>query len=284
MGLLDTLGQIAGGWISNSTNKKLSRQAYKQDLKMFNYENEYNKPVNQMARYREAGLNPMLIYGSGQSISAGNTTVSAPKRVPAHMENVMKGTSLASGVDILNSIINYKTYKKDMEVKDSQIAKNKTESEKNKVESDFTFAKSLTEDMKRIYLGIQGGHELTNARVASGIADSQIDLFKQKVRKAYLDNALSEWSLNLAPYRMTDQQLKNSIMLYKLEKMFPEQTRNLNVRNELLERKNRIGSKLEPYGFTDQTPPWWKLYSRSANTVNDVFEQIWDAIINSYDD
>ena len=83
---------------------------------------------------------------------------------------------------------------------------------------------------------------------------------------------------------MTDQQLKNSIMLYKLEKLFPEQTRNLNVRNELLERKDRIGSKLEPYGFTDQTPPWWKLYARGVNTVKDVVEQIWDAIINSYDD
>ena len=76
MGLLDTIGYLAGGWMSNKSNKKLSRQAYHQDLKMFNYENEYNKPVNQMARYREAGLNPMLIYGSGQSISAGNTTVS----------------------------------------------------------------------------------------------------------------------------------------------------------------------------------------------------------------
>ena len=125
---------------------------------------------------------------------------------------------------------------------------------------------------------------MTNARVASGIADSQIDLFKQKVRKAYLENDLAEWSLNLAPYRMTDQQLKNAIMLYKLEKLFPEQTRNLKVRNELLERKDRIGSKLEPYGFTDQTPPWWKLYSRSVNTVDDIFKQIWDAIINSYDD
>lgn len=284
MGLLDGVGSMVGSWISNVGNRRLSRQAYHQDLKMFNYENEYNKPVNQMARYREAGLNPMLIYGSGQSISAGNTTVSPPKRTPAHMENVMKGLQLPSGVDILNAIINYKTFNKDMEVKDSQIDKNKSEIDKNKVESDLTFAKSLTEDMKRIYLGIQGGHELTNARVASGIADSQIDLFKQKVRKAYLDNALSEWSLNLAPYRMTDQQLKNSIMLYKLEQMFPEQTRNLNVRNELLERKDRIGSKLEPYGFTDQTPPWWKLYSRGVNTVKNIKDQIWDAIINSYDD
>lgn len=37
---------------------------------------EYNTPANQMARYRDAGLNPNLIYGSGQA-SAGNMT-SAP--------------------------------------------------------------------------------------------------------------------------------------------------------------------------------------------------------------
>lgn len=33
---------------------------------------EYNTPANQMARYRAAGLNPNLIYGEGQSTSAGN--------------------------------------------------------------------------------------------------------------------------------------------------------------------------------------------------------------------
>lgn len=40
-------------------------------------QNEYNAPAEQMKRYRAAGLNPNLIYGSGQA-SAGNAGAIAP--------------------------------------------------------------------------------------------------------------------------------------------------------------------------------------------------------------
>lgn len=43
----------------------------------WNAQNEYNTPTEQMARYRAAGLNPNLIYGSGQA-SAGNAGAIAP--------------------------------------------------------------------------------------------------------------------------------------------------------------------------------------------------------------
>lgn len=40
-------------------------------------QNEYNTPAEQMKRYRAAGINPNMIYGSGQS-SAGNAGAIAP--------------------------------------------------------------------------------------------------------------------------------------------------------------------------------------------------------------
>lgn len=43
----------------------------------WNAQNEYNSPAEQMSRYRAAGLNPNLIYGSGQA-SAGNAGAIAP--------------------------------------------------------------------------------------------------------------------------------------------------------------------------------------------------------------
>lgn len=53
---------------SNSANKK-SKNAALTQFWMQNYfmdkQNEYNKPINQMARLREAGLNPNLVYGNG---------------------------------------------------------------------------------------------------------------------------------------------------------------------------------------------------------------------------
>lgn len=58
-------------------NKDLAEYAYSQDLAMWNRQNQYNDPAAQMARFKNAGLNPNLVYGSG-SASAGNSN-SMPK-------------------------------------------------------------------------------------------------------------------------------------------------------------------------------------------------------------
>lgn len=58
-------------------NQALQDQAYKQNLEMWNYENEYNSPTQQMARLRAAGLNPNLVYGGGNV--SGLTTSGAPQ-------------------------------------------------------------------------------------------------------------------------------------------------------------------------------------------------------------
>lgn len=59
--------------LANSANKKSKRSAMA-SFWMQNYfmdkQNEYNKPINQMARLREAGLNPNLVYGNANAVIA----------------------------------------------------------------------------------------------------------------------------------------------------------------------------------------------------------------------
>lgn len=55
----------------------LSKLGYNRDVKMWERQNEYNKPANQMKRLKEAGLNPNLVYGTGTV--AGNTSSQLPK-------------------------------------------------------------------------------------------------------------------------------------------------------------------------------------------------------------
>lgn len=50
---------------------KLNRKTRKWNEKMWNLQNQYNLPSNQMARFKEAGLNPNLIYGQGNSGNSG---------------------------------------------------------------------------------------------------------------------------------------------------------------------------------------------------------------------
>lgn len=49
-----------------------AEDSFKYNMEAIKYQNEYNKPINQMARLREAGLNPNLVYGGNSGSVAGN--------------------------------------------------------------------------------------------------------------------------------------------------------------------------------------------------------------------
>lgn len=73
-------------WDDFTGNSAIDKQN-EYNIQMWNMQNEYNTPANQMKRYREAGLNPNLIYGNGTS-SAGNAG-SAPT-MQAHQGSASK--------------------------------------------------------------------------------------------------------------------------------------------------------------------------------------------------
>ncbi|MEM3318496.1 MAG: hypothetical protein QXT80_03000, partial [Thermoplasmatales archaeon] len=61
---------------TNKANRELAEYSYSKDLEMWNRQNEYNNPANQMQRLKDAGLNPNLVYGLGSV--AGNTGSQMP--------------------------------------------------------------------------------------------------------------------------------------------------------------------------------------------------------------
>lgn len=71
------VGSLFGSLINRNSARKQQERANLYNIEQWNRTNEYNSPQNQMKRYMEAGLNPNLIYGSGNA-SAGNAA-SAPE-------------------------------------------------------------------------------------------------------------------------------------------------------------------------------------------------------------
>lgn len=59
---------------TNAFNAQQAELAWQRDRQLIQEQNEYNSPLNQMARYQEAGLNPAVIYGQ---IGNGNQTGAA---------------------------------------------------------------------------------------------------------------------------------------------------------------------------------------------------------------
>lgn len=96
MSLLDTLipagAGLVGGLFNIGATKsagkdqlKLAQYQYDKAVEMWNRQNEYNSPKSQMARLAEAGLNPNLVYGSGNVV--GNTSAQAPNYSPPDMSH-----------------------------------------------------------------------------------------------------------------------------------------------------------------------------------------------------
>lgn len=101
------IGNLMSGFFNNrSYNKTKKLMAYQNQLNIENWNrvNEYNDPKNQMARYRNAGLNPNLVYGNLQNSAAGE--ISSPN---AHQEQAQsKGTNFSQSLMQYYAIQNYK--------------------------------------------------------------------------------------------------------------------------------------------------------------------------------
>lgn len=102
-------------WDDFTGNSAVNAQnAY--NMQMWKMQQEYNSPANQMKRYREAGLNPNLIYGSG-SASAGNAT-SAPE-MQAHQSGVGKFMQL---MQVARGLFDMKKEKDEIDLQKVKLA------------------------------------------------------------------------------------------------------------------------------------------------------------------
>lgn len=70
-GAVSGLAGIGSSIIGANASANQQGSANKWNLLMQMYQNDYNKPVNQMKRLQEAGLNPNLVYGQSATGVAG---------------------------------------------------------------------------------------------------------------------------------------------------------------------------------------------------------------------
>jgi len=101
----------------NKRAEKFSREMYnlqdQTNLRNWNMQNEYNSPQAQMQRFQDAGLNPNLIYGQGNSGPAGN--VGTPDIQPLQYRSPEWGNAVKmDGLAYVNAMY-------DIDIKQAQI-------------------------------------------------------------------------------------------------------------------------------------------------------------------
>lgn len=69
--IIGAIASIGGSLLANNSNRR-------REKKMWDANNRYNHPSMQMARLKEAGLNPHLVYGQSASGATGSSSSPAP--------------------------------------------------------------------------------------------------------------------------------------------------------------------------------------------------------------
>lgn len=117
-------------WNTKYTNEMQKREAelaYQRSVEMWHMQNMYNDPQAQMARFKNAGLNPHLIYGQG---SPGNAS-SAPEYQPANLQYRVEAAQYGAGLQsILPTLMAVGTWMQNMRASEVQIQKGSTETER----------------------------------------------------------------------------------------------------------------------------------------------------------
>lgn len=139
---------------------------------MWNKTNEYNAPVNQMARYKEAGLNPNLIYGQTGGGSSSASMASQPNQHEADFSGFMNATQ------------SYIAYRK------QQTEIDNMKSAREQMEADTTYKNAQT------------------ASVLQSTARSRFDLEQAQELK---DTVIAQAKMNLSNSTLTGQKLAQEI-------------------------------------------------------------------------
>ncbi|AXH77255.1 MAG: DNA pilot protein [Microviridae sp.] len=108
MGALDFLNagvQVGSMIYQNEVNKKAAKRQAAENMKLAVYQNdanarflaqqnEYNSPLNQMSRFKAAGLNPNLIYGQGNPGNQSSPQQAADIRPADYQSHAMNLSAL----------------------------------------------------------------------------------------------------------------------------------------------------------------------------------------------
>ena len=239
---------------TNDLNKQLFYESYRLNKDVFDYQNaanvdfwnmqnEYNTPAQQMSRFAEAGLNPNLIYGQGNSGNAGaiqTGSFSVPKapkmesyQAPVNMyssaingffDNLMKLTQIQKTEQETKNLETQNDFAvlnvENMRLKNifQGFVNSKTETEADmwfqRLKSEITRNEMQGANFEsminfRDYMGVseaQSRIDLNKERRLSTIAERELIDYRKSLMSAQVTELISRASLNSARVELTDAQ------------------------------------------------------------------------------
>jgi len=196
--------------IAFQQQKELQRDAQDYNRMMFNMSNMYNSPLAQMSRFKNAGLNPNLIYGQQANTASpiGMSSSSAPSAanmqapslletaqiglIDAQRKNIEADTKLKeSNVGLNDATI--EKYGHENNWTDQQIEQSKAEV--NKIDEEIHTMKLNRNKIKKEIKLLQAQRDLTEWQAVQAMVDA---IWADERNKAIVDNLVAQTNLTNA--------------------------------------------------------------------------------------
>lgn len=226
-----------------------NEKAYQRSLNMWNLQNEYNSPTQQMARIRAAGLNPNLVYGNGVTgNSAGSTPQYEPAKFSAPTMQAYRGWNLGIS-DAISQFLAYRTAKAqvdNMEAQNSLI--------RQQTATEATKQANIAASTSRSEFDLNMARELKDVSVSSAIADMNYkqagaaqgwtkanrEVIQYELDKALFDNKIKlsdqEYLKALQSVHQLQQDNDINAFRYRMERLFGSSSDASKIASELLKR------------------------------------------------
>lgn len=260
--ILPLLAAVAGGalvnWLGNRQvnfqNQVNATDQRKFDLQMWNLNNQYNSPVAQMGRLKEAGLNPNLIYGSG-SASTGLSS-SYPKAQIPTVVNTMSSASQAP-MQALNSFY-------DLRLKEAQI---------NAVNNnaDLTLQKTTNEAFKKTLLQSQALKFDWDVQRGKSLLPYQQSMFEQNINKTRQSvNDLMFKNNIMNPLYAKGADLSNSLKKQQLDDLNPALLNLRMIQSSMQKLQYGFESKLMEHNATSKDSYLTRLFALGLDSIKNL--------------
>lgn len=212
-------------------NLKLAQLQNEWNQALYDKNNEYNKPVNEISRLREAGINTDLFYGG-----IGSRSPAVAPEMTSGMGSSGSVSPLQNPVDsaaITNSLAQARYY-------DSLSKKNDSETENNSVLNDI-----LSNDAKWRDAINSGKVDLQGVQIKVGNANS--DYTREKIRE--IEPTINQINALTEQARSTVDNLDSQTILNDIEAQFRapkllSEIRNISASSELSEFEVKRGLTL----------------------------------------
>ena len=182
--------------VENERNRRFA-------VDMWNKQNEYNLPTNQMQRLRDAGINPHLAYSQGQPMNTSNAPAS-----PTGIGSMPQGVAPQMNIgEVFNALLT------SAQVKNMNAQTEKTIAEKKEVES-RTQGIDKDNKVKDIELTYKEREILANI----GVTEGQIDTIKSNLETAKITDdklrkEIENIEANTAKTKQEKENLEKNLVL-----------------------------------------------------------------------